>query len=103
MQGTFAERLGCRPETVAAWERDEREPLARWWPALAAVLGEELVPEPDDRPGRLRAARLRLGLTQEQLAVRAGVDVRTVRNLETGRFRPSRRTAGRLGRVLGET
>ena len=100
-QRTLAERLGCCPETVAGWERDESEPLARRWPEIEAVLGTGLVPERDGLPGRVRAARLRLGLTQEQVAARAGLDPRTIRNIETWRYRPSRRTAERLATVLG--
>jgi transcriptional regulator with XRE-family HTH domain len=100
-QRTLAERLGCWAETVAAWERGQSEPLARRWPAIERVLGPGFVPERDGLPGRVRAARLRLGLTQEELARRAGVDVRTVRNAETGRRRPSLRTLGRLAEVLG--
>jgi transcriptional regulator with XRE-family HTH domain len=100
-QRTLAERLGCWSETVAAWERGDSEPLARRWPAIEAALGPGLVPERDGLPGRVRAARLRLGLTQEQLATRAGLDPRTVRNVETGRYRPSHRTAERLQAALG--
>ena len=83
-QRTLAERPGCCLETVAAWERGESEPLARRWPGIEAVLGTGLVPERDDLPGRVRVARLRLGLTQEQLATRARLDTRTVRSVETG-------------------
>ena len=100
-QRTLAARLNCCPETVAAWERDESEPLARRWPAIEAALGSGLVPERDGLPGRVRAARLRLGLTQEQLAARARLDSRTVRNVETGRYWPSRRTAEHLREALG--
>jgi transcriptional regulator with XRE-family HTH domain len=100
-QRTLAERLNCWAETVAAWERGESEPLARRWPAIERVLGAGLVPEQDGLPGRTRAARLRRGLTQEGLARLASVDPRTVRNAEGGRHRPSRRTAERLGTVLG--
>jgi transcriptional regulator with XRE-family HTH domain len=99
---TLADRVGSCPETVAAWERDESESLARRRPAIEAVLGTGLVPKRDGLPGWVRAARLRLGLTQEQLAARAGLDPRTVRNVETGRYRPCRRrTAERLWEVLG--
>jgi len=94
--------LGCWSETVAAWERGQGEPLARRWPAIERVLGPGLVPEQDGLPGRVRAARLRLGLTQEQVAVRAGLDPRTVRNVETGRYRPGRGTSQRLTVVLGQ-
>jgi transcriptional regulator with XRE-family HTH domain len=101
-QRTLAARLGCWSETVAAWERSNSEPLARRWPALERVLGPGLVPERDGLPGRVRAARLRLGFTQEQLAARTGLDPRTVRNVETGRYRPSRRTSQRLAGTLGQ-
>jgi transcriptional regulator with XRE-family HTH domain len=100
-QRTLAVQLGCWSETVAAWERGPSEPLAKRWPAIERVLGPGLVPEQDGLPGRVRAVRLRLGLTQEQVAARAGLDPRTVRNVETGRHRPSRRTLGRLVEVLG--
>lgn len=100
-QRTLAVQLGCWGETVAAWERGESEPLARRWPAIERVLGPGFVPERDGLPGRVRAARLRLGLTQEQVAAGARLDPRTVRNVEAGRYRPSRRTLGRLAEVLG--
>ncbi len=100
-QRTRAQKLGCWSDTVAAWERDESEPLARRSPVIEAALGSGLVPERDGLPGRVRAARLRLGLTQEQLAGRATLDSRTARNVETGRHRPSHRTAERLRGALG--
>jgi transcriptional regulator with XRE-family HTH domain len=101
-QYTLAERLGCRYQRVAAWERGESEPLAARWRAIEAVLGPGLVPEQDGVPGRLWTARLRIGLTQEELAARAGVDVRTVWNSESGTYRPSRATLEKLRKVLGD-
>jgi transcriptional regulator with XRE-family HTH domain len=100
-QRTLAERLGCWSETVAAWEWGVSKPLAARWPAIERLLGTGLVPERDGLPGRVRAARLRLGLTQEQVAARTGLDPRTVRNVEAGRHRPSRRTLGRLAGLFG--
>src|SRR6185295_4709226 len=79
-QQTLAYRLGCWYQSVARWEQGLSEPLAARWPAIEAVLGPGLVPEQDGLPGRIRVARLRLGLTQEELARQAGVDIRTVRN-----------------------
>jgi transcriptional regulator with XRE-family HTH domain len=50
----------------------------------------------------VRAHRRRLGLTQEELAGRAGVGLRTVRDIETGRVgRPRQTTVRRLAEVFG--
>jgi predicted ATPase/transcriptional regulator with XRE-family HTH domain len=50
----------------------------------------------------LRRHRLRAGLTQEELATRAAIGVRTVRDLERGRAsRPQRSTAELLATALG--
>jgi DNA-binding XRE family transcriptional regulator len=101
-QQTLAVKLGCWEQSVASWERDELLPLPRRWPAIEAVLGSGLIAEADGLPGRIRAARLRLGLTQDELARRAGVDVRTIHNAETGCYGPSRRTLARLEAALGQ-
>ena len=100
-QRTLAERLGCRDQTEAAWERNESEPLSRRWPAIEGVLGPMLLCDRQDLPSRIRAARLRLGMTQEELARRARLDVRTIRNVERGIYRPFRTTKEKLDAVLG--
>jgi transcriptional regulator with XRE-family HTH domain len=99
-QRTLAERLGCWYQSVARWEQDLSEPLAARWSSIEGVLGVGPVPKRDGLPGWTRAARLRLGLTQEALAKRAGVDVRTVRNVErdVGVHRP--RTLARIAGAL---
>ncbi len=51
-------------------------------------------------PGRLRAIRLRAGLTQAKLAVLAGIDPRRVSWLETGRVFPNTITTLRLALAL---
>lgn len=99
-QRTLAKMLGCLQETVLQWEQDVCIPLARRWPRIEAVLGAGLVPDPPGLAGRIRAARLHLGLTQAELAAKAGVDVRTIRNTERGLRVQSRATAARLRTVL---
>ena len=42
------------------------------------------------KPAELRRLRLRLGLTQEQMAERLGLSERTLRRYETGRKRVPR-------------
>jgi transcriptional regulator with XRE-family HTH domain len=99
-QHTLALRLGCCYQSVARWEQDRSVPLPRRWPALEAVLGPGLPASPEDLAGRIRAARLRLGLTRAELARQAGVDERTVRNSERGMRAPRRETLRRLRAVV---
>lgn len=49
-----------------------------------------------------RTIRLRLGLTQIQMAERLGVSSGSVRNWEQGRFAPSPMAARIVAQVLGE-
>jgi transcriptional regulator with XRE-family HTH domain len=99
-QRTLAKKLGCLQETVLQWEQDVCVPLARRWPRIEAVLGDGLVPDLPGLAGQIRSARLRLGLTQAELAAKAGVDVRTIRNAERGIRVPNRATSAKLRAVL---
>ena len=101
-QQALAERLGCWYQSLDPWERDESVPLARRWPAIETVLGSGLVPEWEGLQWRIRTARLRLGLTQQELARRAEVHVRTVRNAEAGKHLPSGISTQRLRAILGD-
>jgi len=50
----------------------------------------------------LRMLRARAGLSQRQLAVKAGLNVTTIVNFEAGRSKaPQAATVGRLARALG--
>ena len=49
---------------------------------------------------QLRVAREKLGLTQEQLAERAGVSRQTVISIERGRYVPSLELALRFGELF---
>lgn len=56
----------------------------------------------DTLAARLRALRTRAGLTQLQLATRAGLTPAAVGHIETGaRTRPAAETVARLARALG--
>lgn len=56
---------------------------------------------PSDIGGTLRAARRRLGLTQQEVADLAGLSDRTVRDLEKGSTSPSLGAVFAVARVLG--
>src|SRR5436853_6636518 len=60
-------------------------------------------PEPDTFGSLLRRYRLRAGITQELLATRAGVAIRTIPGLEADAHRPQRGTLRRLADALALT
>lgn len=86
-------------ETLANWELGKTKPLVRHLAGVIRFLGYDPVQAEDSLPGRFRAARRRLGLTQAEAAVRLGLDEGTALDLEHGRRRMSlkvRRAASQL-------
>jgi len=55
-----------------------------------------------DMLNHVKDRRLALGLTQEQLAERAGVSRQTIISIEGGRYDPSLALAMKLASLLGE-
>lgn len=100
-QRTLAERLGVREETLATWERGQARPLPRHYGAVVRFLGYDPETAEDTLASRLRAVRRRLGLTQEQLAARVGLDEGTIANLEKNRRSPSERIRRKIRALLG--
>lgn len=100
-QDELAKRPGRTGRAVADWESGKTRPLASSRVGIAQVLGEQLLPREAEIGSRLRVARWRQGLTQADLAVAVGLDVRTIRNVERAVHRPSPRTLALLGCVLG--
>ena len=101
-QRTLAKQLGVRMETVANWELGKAKPLVRHMAGLIQFLGYDPVRVKDSLPGRLQAARRRLGLTQAEVAARLGLDEGTVLDLERGRRKVSWRTRRAAARLLTE-
>jgi transcriptional regulator with XRE-family HTH domain len=105
-QRELARLAGLSGYTVHRIERG-RTPAAATARKLARVLGPEaldLLPvRPRGRPQavRLREAREARGLSQRELAVRAGLSRVTVNRLEMGRLTPRRGTLARLAEALG--
>lgn len=90
-----AQRIGVRTRTYTRWERRQDEPSARFRPPIARFLGYDPEPPPQTLGERIRAARLRSGLSQPQLAERLNVSASTVRAWEAGRVsRPTPRVRG---------
>jgi transcriptional regulator with XRE-family HTH domain len=80
--------LGADEKSLMWWERNEREPLERFWPGVIQYLGREPWPSPTSLGGNLLAERRRRGLTQVEAAALIGVDDGTYRFWEGGRRTP---------------
>ncbi len=99
-QRDLAEQLGVTEMTVSNWERGKERPLARHLGAIIRFLGFDPSPPPQNLHERLRAIRLRLGLTQEEMGRKLGFDEWCVNRWESGARQPSRWMATRLAGLL---
>jgi transcriptional regulator with XRE-family HTH domain len=71
--------MGVDLATVLNWEKSRTVPGARRMAVVCRFLGYLPGDVGEDLPGRLRAARQVLGLTQEDMAKQLGVDPGTLR------------------------
>jgi hypothetical protein len=70
--------LGVGHFTYMTWEKDQKSPRPRFYPAILDWLGYDPLPIPKTEGQRLRHKRLMLGLTSSQMAERMGIDQGTV-------------------------
>lgn len=87
-QVDVADIIGCNAKSIMLWERDERRPADRMYPALIKFLGYEPWPEPVTLAEKLKAERLRRGLAIKQAAIVIEVDECTLWWWESGRWMP---------------
>jgi transcriptional regulator with XRE-family HTH domain len=99
-QRDLASQLNVTEMTVGNWELGKEGPSIQHLEAIIAFLGYDPEPPSGGLPGRLLALRRRLGLTQEQLAKKLGLDEGSVSRWEAGARRPSQWMAGRLKVLL---
>lgn len=83
-----ARLIGVDPKSLMSWERNEREPLDRSWPAILGYLGCEPWPTPATFGEQLLAERRRRGLAICEAAAVMGVDETTFWWWESGRRVP---------------
>lgn len=81
-QKDVAKELGVHHKTYENWEQGKYEPELRLFPAIIDFLGYDPSPEPKSLAERIRAARRREGISQEELARYLGLDESTVRAWE---------------------
>jgi transcriptional regulator with XRE-family HTH domain len=98
----LADVLGVDPSTVRAWEQRGHRPSPRLHARLAGVLGLPAATAKAEATlsERLRAERLRAGLTQLELADRVGAGQQVVSNWESGKRPPTGKQSAPLSEVL---
>jgi len=84
-QEQAANLIGVNTWTVLLWEQGRYAPTPRYFPNIIRLLGYDPWPQPRTIGERLRAERLRRGLTYRQLAAVLNVDPGSVPKWESGR------------------
>jgi transcriptional regulator with XRE-family HTH domain len=91
-QQQVAQRLGIDETTVHNWERNHKVPVVRLLPRMIQFLGYSPYAPALSLPEQLKMCRRSLGLSQRKLAKALGVDESSLRNWESGRRKPSKKS-----------
>jgi transcriptional regulator with XRE-family HTH domain len=81
-QKDVAERIGADVASICNWESNCIQPMVHCLAAVIGFLGYNPLPEADDLIGKFKRLRISLGLTQEQLAQKLGIDESTIAGWE---------------------
>ena len=92
--------LGCDEKSLMYWERDMREPLVSFYPAIIRFLEREPWVKAVTLPEQLKAERRRRGLSIEEAARIVGVDEGTYGRWESGAWKPQPRSALAINQFL---
>jgi transcriptional regulator with XRE-family HTH domain len=90
LQGDVARQIGVNKDTIYNWETNRTEPEVRLIPHIIDFLGYSPYDATWSFGQWLRVVRLALGLSQEQLARRAGLDESTITKWEREEDKPSK-------------
>ena len=74
LQRQLADEIGVAAATIGNWENNKSEPPIALMPAVIAFLGYDPMPEPTSLADRMRAYRVRTGLSIKEAALLAGVN-----------------------------
>ena len=98
-QREMASRLGVQADTAARWEWRGQRPRPEHWAIIERILGPAETVQAD-LPNRLRHARRKLGLSQEEFGAPLGLGQHVVSDWERGRCEPLPARRARLERLL---
>jgi DNA-binding XRE family transcriptional regulator len=77
-QKDVAAILGVGHFTYMTWEKDQKRPFPRYYPAIIDWLGYNPLPEPQTEGARLKHERIARGLTSQEMADSLGIDQSTL-------------------------
>ena len=89
LQKEVAEQLGVDTASIGNWESNEVQPMVHCLPEILTFLGHNPLPEAADLIGKMKRLRSTLGLSQEQLAQKLGIDESTIAGWERGENTPA--------------
>jgi transcriptional regulator with XRE-family HTH domain len=89
LQRDLAAQIGVDTATVTNWELGKTAPALRWLPGIIRFLGYDPRPGPETIGEALRRYRHGQGLSQQELAVRLGVDPGTLARWERAARTPT--------------
>ncbi|MBU1949087.1 MAG: transcriptional regulator, partial [Candidatus Eisenbacteria bacterium] len=99
-QEGLAEKIGVDPSTVRKWEKLGYHPRPQLYARLAKIL--RIPDPPEDSPigERIRARRLKLGMTQAEASAQIGVSQDTLSRWELGGNHPQGEDIQKTSRIL---
>lgn len=97
-----ARHLGVTRDVVRMWERGEREPRARYYPAIIAFLDDDSWLGSTTLSEQIKRFRLLRGWSQKRFGEWLGYSERTIGRWEDG-LSPPADIAGKLRTIIGET
>jgi transcriptional regulator with XRE-family HTH domain len=96
-QNDVADKIAVHEATIYSWEKNRTSPPVQYIPRIIQFIGYVPYNTEFESVGQeLMTRRHILGLTQEAMARRLGVDPTTLRRWERGRSRASNKSMGKI-------
>lgn len=87
-QEDMAEQFGVSVTSYNKWEGDQHCPAVKYWPAITDFLGHDPTPGPASLDEALTALQRRHGLGRMQLAIRLGIERKSLLNWLSAKTAP---------------